>query len=99
MKGGSATATVKFKITYAFQDEDLQGLEIVIRGTKFCNCSSCPTNNPTGSRSDEGLNNDVFYVVIACVGGLIVLVVVITVLYHCIMFGTLVYRRRKEQIE
>lgn len=49
------------------------------------------------SQNDGGVNNEIFYIVIGCVGGVILLVIMVTVLYHCIMLGMWVKRRSQDE--
>ncbi len=75
---------------------------ITIQGTKKCNCTGCEEStgdDSHGEGDDEGLVIEIFYVVIGCVGGLIFVVVLVTVIYHCIMLGTWVNRRRDVEEE
>ena len=78
-------SVVTFSQTFTFTfDRDIK-TSVIFNGTIDCNCTDSNCNRP----SEEGLGqNTIFYIVIGCVGVLIVLVIVVTVFYHCVLVGT-----------
>ncbi len=85
----AVNGSAQFQLFFEIDAEPNQ--RIVLKGTKNCDCSdSCLTN---GGNSDSNLP---FYIVIGCVGGLIAVVILVVVLYHCIMCRTLVAQRRSD---
>ena len=81
-------------------------LNLVVRfiGNKTCNCtgsdcSSSATTDGGGSGNDALFQNSIFYGVIGCVGGLIVLVILVTLFYHCFMVGSWRKTRTPEEIK
>ena len=96
---GTVTITVLFYISRSIstrQDlNSLPGTEIRLRGRKHCN----RTVDDSGGNDSGGFNASVFYIAIGCVGGLIAVVVMVTVLYHCIMLGTWMNKHREDTEE
>ena len=96
---GTVTITVLFYISRSIstrQDlNSLPGTEIRLRGRKHCN----RTVDDSGENDSGGFNASVFYIAIGCVGGLIAVVVMVTVLYHCIMLGTWMNKHREDTEE
>ena len=91
--------TVLFHISMSISTKPdlkaLEGTEIRLRGTKHCN----RTEMDNSGSDNGGFNASVFYIAIGCVGGLIAVVVMVTVLYHCIMLGTWMNKHRDETEE
>ena len=93
--------TVLFHISRSIstrQDvNSLRGTEIWLRGRKHCNRTVDDSGD--GDGGSGGFNASVFYIAIGCVGGLIAVVVMVTVLYHCIMLGTWMNQHRDDTEE
>lgn len=90
MVNGTARFELRFEVTGG--DERYRGESIVLTGTKKCLCSTDSCRG-TDSNTDPNLP---FYVVIGCVGGVIAVVILAVVLYHCIMCRTLVNQRQAD---
>lgn len=92
-----ANGTSNFELKFMITSDSFsgRGSSVTLRGMKHCNCSTCQGT----SSADDGSSNTVFYVVISCVGGLILLVIGAVVLYHLIMCRSLVNQRREDHEE
>ncbi len=84
--------TARFDLVFEITEGPYIGQTIMLTGTKRCSCS---TNACRGTESNSDPNLP-FYLVIGCVGGIIALVIVVVVLYHCIMCRTLVTQRQAD---
>lgn len=100
---GSSDINIQFMITNSIAPayRFLVGTKVTIRGSRRCNCtvacSPVATDTPTTPPS-QGINY-IFYIVIGCVGGLIFLVVMVTVMYHCILLGNWVKKPQDDTEE
>ena len=81
--------------------EDLGGKGFNVTGSKYCNCSVLQCNQPTdpGSGGESIVGNQVFYIIVGSVVGVIVLVIVVTFCYHCAMVRNWFLKRRGEDTE
>ena len=102
-KEGAAIFTLNFNFTSAAVGglEALQGMQFNVTGTIFCNCSVLQCNQqPTPGPEGESLfGNQIFYIVVGSVVGIIVLVIVVTFCYHCAMVRNWFLKRRGEDTE
>ncbi len=87
----ASNGSAEFELLFEINTEPNQK-RIVLTGTKTCDCST-DTCLTIGGNSDSNLP---FYIVIGCVGGLIAVVILVVVLYHCVMCRTLVAQRRSD---
>ena len=102
-KEGYVNFTLNFEFNSAAVDglDALQGRGFSINGSIFCNCSVLQCNQqPTPGPEGESLfGNQIFYIVVGSVVGIIVLVIVVTFCYHCAMVRNWFLKRRGEDTE
>ena len=103
-KEGLANFTLNFKfISVGVEDGlgDLLSRSLNVTGQIFCNCSVLQCNQETNPGSGGGsfVENQVFYIIVGSVVGVIVLVIVVTFCYHCAMVRNWFLKRRGEDTE
>ena len=92
--------TLNFNITIDQTSRDLVGRNINATGTKFCNCTELQCTLPPGSGGGGSfVQNQIFYIVIGSIVGVIVLVIVVTFCYHCAMVRNWFLKRRDDTEE
>ena len=84
---GTSGFTLNFSISSTSCDIPTQTISLNLTGTKRCNCTapSCFPTDPGPGDPPDILNNNIFYIVISCVGVLIAIVIAAVVFYHCVM--------------
>jgi hypothetical protein len=98
---------VNFTLNFQFTSIAVDGLEhllnrgLNVTGSKFCNCSElqCNQESTPGSEGDSLFGNQIFFIVVGSVVGIIVLVIVVTFCYHCAMVRNWFLKRRGEDTE
>ena len=102
-KEGGVNFTVNFQFTTAAVDGlgHLQNQGFNLTGSTYCNCSilRCNEQPSPGGESDSLFGNQIFYIVVGSVVGIIVLVIVVTFCYHCAMVRNWFLKRRGEDTE
>ena len=103
MKEGAVNFTLNFRFTSVAIDslEYLRDRGFNVTGSKYCNCSVLQCDQPSspGSGGDSFVGNQIFYIVVGSVVGVIVLVIVVTLCYHCAMVRNWFLKRRGEDTE
>lgn len=102
-KEGAVNFTLNFEFTTAAVDglSHLQDRGFNVTGSKYCNCSvlQCNEQSTPGSEGDSFIGNQIFYIIVGSVVGVIVLVIVVTFCYHCAMVRNWFLKRRGEDTE
>ena len=103
MKEGAVNFTLNFRFTSVAVNglDHLENSGFNVTGSKYCNCSvlQCDQLSSPGPGGDSFVENQIFYIVVGSVVGVIVLVIVVTFCYHCAMVRNWFLKRRGEDTE